>query len=143
VPVDGGQQRLLVLGGQPGQGRRQARAHLPSGQTSAAGRRQVAPDGHPALHPRRSPSQQPPDGRPGQLVVVQQRADDTGLVRRGQGAPRRVALQQQRLVLDGLALLLDDDGDERVALFPPAAQPLEAIEHFEAAVLGGRRDPER
>jgi len=86
VPIDGAQQCLLVLAGQPGQRRGQARPDLPPGETGAAGRGQVAPDGHPALDPGRPPSKQRAHARSGQLVVVQQGADDASLVRRSQEA---------------------------------------------------------
>lgn len=116
-----------------------------------------------AGEPQRGPGREPPTEREttvdpvglvaeqarhltrSQLLVIDERAHDAGLVERGAGAWRRVGDEQQALVLGHGGRRFDDHRNEAVALLSPALQSLEAVEHLESRAVGARgwRHPQR
>lgn len=102
MALDGGQQRLLLAGGHVAQALGERGAEAPGGELFLASPTEVAADGEAALDPLTALAEVARHGGHALLIVVDQRADHSRLVERGDGARRGVGRQQQALVLGGL-----------------------------------------
>jgi hypothetical protein len=122
-----GRQRRERLGERGTQGA--APQPLRTARRQASAERAAPPD------PRGLAPEQMGRRRDGQ-AVVEQRADDRGLVAWGERARRSVGREQQELVLQCAARVLDDCWHQRRARLAPARQALEAVEDLVVAVYG-------
>lgn len=133
---------VLVLGAQLAQGTREGGADDAPAELVLGGRRQAGADGPASFDPVGLVAQKASDGRRGEPVFVDERANHPALVESGHGARGSVGLQKQPLVLGGRSRVLDDDGHGALAQLAPAVQALESVDDLEGAVIGGG-DPER
>jgi hypothetical protein len=90
VALDAPQQRVLVGGAQRRQRKGQGRSYSAAGELLAGARREPGADGPAARDPLGLVPEQACDGAGRQPVVVDERADDAGLVERADGARRGV-----------------------------------------------------
>jgi hypothetical protein len=141
------EERVLLVAGERGEAVGQRGTDGAAGESSRGPGRQPPTEREAAVDPVGFVAEPARHLTRSQLVVIDERAHDAGLVERGAGARRRVGDQQQALVVGHGPRRFDDHRDEAVALLSPAREALEAVEHLErrAAVVVrcGRRDPQR
>jgi len=100
-------------------------------------RAQATPDIDTAGHPGFFPAQHSGDLGLALAVIVDERADDTGLVQGGQGSRWGIDFEQQSLLLLYRCRSFDNHRDELLSLLTPAGQALETIDYFVAVPVGG------
>ena len=135
--LDGGQQRLLLAGGQLAQAVGERGADAPGGELFLAAHTEAAPDGEAALDPLTALAELARHRGHAELIVVDQGTDHPYLVERSDGARWGVGRQQQALVLGGLRWGLDHHRQLTGSVFLVGAQALEAVEYLEGAVRAG------
>ncbi len=96
-----------------------------------------ATDGDSASYPRRPSAEASGHGTLGESVILDHGKHDPRLVEDRQGARRGVGHEHEALVLDRRRGGLHYDGDLLVAVVPPRAKALEAIEHLVGPVVAG------
>lgn len=132
---DGLQDRFLVLVGQGAQGVGERGTDAPLREALLGGRSEPDRERMAAGGPGLAAPEQARGRGEGQAIVADQRVDDASLVQSGDGARRSVRTQQQGLAVRGGRSALENGGDLASPIAQPAGQTLEAVDHFEAAVL--------
>lgn len=137
MALDGEDERVLVL-------RRQRRERVREGGPDESARESIGGGGREASAERdasRDPAgllaQEASDRLLRATLLVDQRADDPRLVERSERPRRRVRLEDEPLVVLRPSGSLHDDRDGGMALLAPEQEPLESIDDFVAAALGG------
>jgi hypothetical protein len=92
--------------------------------------------GQPTRDPRLAPAEQLCNPCQAESVLVEQGPDDARLIHRRRRARRGVRTQQQELLLDRRAGVLDDGRHDRPPLVRPASKPFEAVDDLEEAISG-------
>jgi hypothetical protein len=126
---------------EPGERERDRGPDRPVGELQARLARESRGERVALLDPARALLEHASCRAPRELVVLEERADDLGLVTRTDGARRRIRLEQESLELGVGRGRVHNDGNARPALRAPALEPLEAVDHLE--VVLARDDPDR
>jgi len=134
VTARGALERLLVLVGQATQRVGDGRSDLAAVELALERRREAPRQHEPPRDPGRPAAEAPRDGAFALLVLEDERVDDAGLVHGRRATRWRIGAQQQQLLVDRGAGLLDDYGDFPPACRDPVGQALEAVQDLEAAV---------
>lgn len=131
---------MLLAQGTQGVG--QGGTDRPTVHATLRGRGELGRERTAAGDPRLTPSEQAGYGRVGEVVVFVKRSDHPRFVHGSSCARRRVRSQQQPFDLWRRAGTLDHGRDRGLSAVATVSQALEAIDHFERAVLL-RHDPDR
>jgi hypothetical protein len=143
MAVDGTEEPVLILvlerRERVGKGGRD-----PSGAEVTRARGREAPaQGHATGYPVRLVPEKTRHLELGEPVVVDQRADDLGLIEGGERPRRRVRLEQPALLIGDDPGALDDDGDDVVSPLEVAGEALEAVQDLVAAAVRRGRHAQR
>lgn len=137
LTIQGGKEQILVLLFQGTQSVGQAGSDLCLCQLLLGRRAQATTDVDAAGHPGLFSAQHSGDLGLGLAVIVDERADDTGLVQGGQGSRWGIDVEQQSLVPLYRCRSFDDHRNELLSQLTPAGQALESIDYFVAVLAGG------
>ncbi len=137
LTIQGGKDHILVLLFQGAQSVGQAGSELGLCQLLLGRRAQATTDVDAAGHPGLFSAQRSGDLGLGLAVLVDERANDTGLVQGRQGPRRGIDFEQQSLVVFSRCRSFDDHRDQLQPQLPPAGQALETIDDLIAPLVGG------
>lgn len=137
LTIQGGKEQILVLLFQGAQSVGQTGSDLGLSQLLLRRRTQAATDIDAAGHPGFFPAQHSGNLGLGLAVLIDERADDTGLVQGSQGPRWGVDFQEQSLVILSRCRSFDDHRDQLQPQFAPAGQALETIDDLVAPLVGG------
>lgn len=137
VAFEGEDERVLVLRRKRGERVREGGSEQSAPQSIGGGGREASAERDASCDPAGLLAQEASDRLLRATILVDQRADDPRLVERGERSRRRVRLEDEPLVVLTASGSLHDDRDGGMALLAPEQEPLESIDNFVAAALGG------
>ena len=137
MAIQGAKKQILVFLFQGTQSVSQAGSDLALSQLLLRRRAQAATDVDAAGHPGFFPAQHSGNLGLRLAVLVDERADDTGLVQGSQGPRWGVDFEEQSLVVLRRCRSFDDHRDQLEPQLTPASQALETINDLVIPVVGG------
>lgn len=146
VTLEGAEQGVLLGGRESAKPFGECGTDAARPEQSLPARAETAADEEPALDPRAAFAETAGDLGNREPIVVDERADDTSLVERGEGTRRPIGGKEQALVFGRVAGSFEHHGELSCSALSRESQSFEAVDDLEAAVVerhGADRERDR